>query len=109
MRYHAELVDKEANAWNVATIQEWRSTHLEEVRKMEKQRSEDLFARVIVWLELKDYVREDEDHLDSLAERCHPQSSNWLFEHSKVQHWLGNRGQHTSLWLNGKPGSGESF
>ena len=107
LRYHAKLVDKEANAQNIASAQEWRDTYLEDVRRMEKDRSEDHFNTVMIWLDVKHYLQED--YVDKLADKCHEGTSDWLLAHAKLKNWIDPGGQPTMLWLNGKPGAGKSI
>ena len=106
LRYHADLVDKEANSYNIASVQEWREAHLEDVRKREKDRLDDHFEKVLNWFDVKEYIQEDD--LDRLVDRCYGGTSDWLLEHAKTKAWIRPGGQHAVLWLNGKPGSGMS-
>lgn len=105
LKYHADLIDKDANAASIAAAEEWRRTHLEEVKKNERDRSERQLQAVLSWLDTRDYVQED--YLNELVDRCCTGTSTWFLDHAKVKLWINAGDQHSGLWVNGIPGSGK--
>ena len=106
LRENKDLIDREANAYNVAAIQQMRDDLLESARKEEKRQSDDEFEKVISWLDINDYVQED--HLDRLDAKCHEGTADWFLQHDRVSNWLRPGRKHPLLWINGIPGCGES-
>jgi hypothetical protein len=104
LKYHAKLVDREANACNIASVQEWRERYLDDLRVREKRRSEDQFEKVLNWIDAKG----TDDLFDGLLAKCYGDSCDWLIDHEKFKDWRAKGTQNRMLWLNGKPGSGKS-
>lgn len=104
LKNHADLIDRSANAYEIAAAQQMREILLESVRKWEKERAENEFVQVINWLNIKDFIQEDDVHrLDS---ECHKGTADWFLQHAKVTKWI-EVGHHRSLWVNGTPGCGK--
>jgi hypothetical protein len=106
LRRHAELVDKEANARDIAAAQEWRQSYFEDVHKAEDNRRKDRFEKVLYWLDVKNSHMQDDD-LDRLTDKCHVGTSQWFIEYEKSKQWRATGGTDSILWTTGIPGSGE--
>jgi hypothetical protein len=106
LRKHSDLVDKEANALNISTVQDWRLKAFENLEKVEKERFDNQFRAVMTWFDVKDY--QQDDILNSLIDKSHPGTTAWLLSNPEVTAWLGNSSKNPILWLTGKPGSGVS-
>jgi hypothetical protein len=106
LRRHAELVDKEANAHDIAKAHEWRQSYLQDAHKAEEIRFNDRFEKALNWLDIRDNHVQDDD-LDRLAGMCHSGTSQWFLEHEKAKQWMLAGGKDAILWTTGIPGSGE--
>jgi hypothetical protein len=105
LRRHAKLIDKEANAYDIAAAQEWRQSYFEDVHKTEDNRLKDRFEKVLHWLDVKNYIQDDD--LDRLTDKCYEGTSQWFVEHVKAKTWTATNGKDPILWVTGIPGSGE--
>ena len=117
LRRHRDLIDQEANAINIAEskawrddqlsqIRQWRTEQNERIQRIEKERLATHSRDAIAWLN----VGEDQDDiLTKLSNKYHGTSTHWALEERNVVSWLRAGADSTVLWLNGKPGSGESF
>jgi hypothetical protein len=106
LKKNADLVDKEANAHNIAAVQQAREMLRENADKWEKKQSDDEFEKVIHWLDIKDYIQED--HVDRLNSKCHEGTADWFLQHDKVLDWTKAGRKPPLLWVNGIPGCGKS-
>jgi hypothetical protein len=106
LKKNADLIDKEANAYNIEAAQQTRKILLESARKWEEKQSEDDFEKVINWLDIKDYIQED--HVDRLRSRCHQGTADWFLQHDKVLNWTKADHRLPLLWVSGMPGCGKS-
>ncbi|RMZ75329.1 hypothetical protein DV737_g5351, partial [Chaetothyriales sp. CBS 132003] len=79
--------------------EEWRG----QLDKQEKETSVSELNNVIFWLSADELDQEDE--LDFRSRQCHPQSCDWIYEHSKIKSWMQKGAEHSVLWLKGKPGT----
>ena len=117
LRRHRDLIDQEANAINIAEskawrddqlsqIRQWRTEQDERVQKMERERLATHSRDAIVWLNVSE---DQDDALTKLSTKYHGTNTHWALEEANVVSWLGEGHEPTVVWLNGKPGSGESF
>jgi hypothetical protein len=104
---HSQLIDNEANAFAISEASDWRKRWFEDVATREKEKSASDLKAVFSWLEGTNLGQEDD--LDTRLNNCHPGSCDWIFSHAKIKAWISQRPEHPTLWLNGKPGSGEHF
>ena len=102
---HSDLVDREANAIDIAEAREQRKRAIEEAARQEEERSIIQFQAALAWLEVKDYQQDDElDHQSSLH---HADSCNWILKNKRAASWMQLGNKEPVLWLKGKPGAGE--
>ena len=106
LRRHAELVDKQANAHDIAEAQKWRESYFEDIHKTEETRSNDRLEKVLHWLDIRGNHVQDDD-LDRLTDLCHSGTSQWFLEHERAKQWIVAGGKGEMLWTTGIPGSGE--
>ena len=106
LKKHSQLVDQEASAHNIVSIQEWRLWYLDDVQKRDADRVNDQFEKVLNWLNFQG--DRQEDLVDGFLDKCHPAPEEWFLYHPKVKSWRGNiAGSPSVLWVNGIPGSGK--
>lgn len=104
LRRHADLVDKEANAFNILSLQQLRQQCADDVAKREQQALDKQFESTLAWLDVREY--DQEDRIRKLSTRCHPGTSDWLFDHVRYSKWRGGSSAPALLWVHGIPGSG---
>ncbi|KEZ39923.1 hypothetical protein SAPIO_CDS8890 [Scedosporium apiospermum] len=114
LKYHADLVDKEAMALNVANIQSIldklesdRLENLERIEQEEKSETDKQYQAVLTRLQIDD---SDQKTLwEGLLEALDFQGTcSWVLKHDKVASWLHDKGETRSIWLYGSAGSGKS-
>ncbi|KAM0254632.1 hypothetical protein ACHAQJ_006600 [Trichoderma viride] len=115
MTRHGELIDREANARNIAEAREmrhdirvWREQSLEQVNNFEAQQAIKQYQSIIAWI-----IIDESDQLaifeSIMAEgRKHPGTCTWALRNPKINSWLQSRPEMPILWLQGTPGSGKS-
>lgn len=118
LRRHRDLIDKEANALNIAEnrpfrrevmdefemIQKWRNKSLEDMETQERERLGSQMREAVAWLGASPY-QEDifERHLRaSKTTKC-----KWIFQNAHMSLWLREGRFPEALWINGKPGAGQ--
>jgi len=114
LKYHAELVDKEAMALNVACTQSLLDKlkadmleNLERVEREENSETEKQFQAILARLQIDDSDQAAlwEGLLDNLNFEG---TCSWVLKYDKVASWLRDKGEVRSLWLHGSAGSGKS-
>ncbi len=117
LRRHRDLIDLEANAISIAEAKAWRSTQIDiirrwredrayEIEKAERERSASQTKEAVAWFGTNEG---QEDIFAKFSKACDGSDGHWIFEESIIRSWLGQSGRDESvIWLNGKPGAGES-
>ncbi|KAF8856921.1 hypothetical protein BDZ45DRAFT_624593 [Acephala macrosclerotiorum] len=115
MKRHGELVDKEANAYDIAEarqmrqdIRAWREESLEQVERLEKEQAAKQYKSIMSWLKA-----DESDQLaifDAISTEGtkFPGTCSWILSNPKIRSWLEKKPDHSMLWLQGIPGSGKS-
>jgi archaellum biogenesis ATPase FlaH len=112
---HGALLDKQANALNIAesrqmraTLQEWKEKSLIKMEGDEKHQQARDFDAVLAWMKLDD--SEQITLLDSVSvdKTTYPGTSAWLLQHKTIKTWLKQTPESQFLWLYGNPGTGKS-
>ncbi|RDW71007.1 hypothetical protein BP6252_07570 [Coleophoma cylindrospora] len=115
MKRHGELIDKEANAYNIAEahqmrqdIRAWRQESLEQVERLELEQAAKQYKSIMSWLKA-----DETDQLaifDSISAEGtkFPGTCSWILRNPKIKSWLEKKSDHSTLWLQGIPGSGKS-
>jgi len=104
LKRHADLVDKEANAFSMLSLQQLRQQCVDDVAKREQQALDKQFESTLAWLDVREY--DQEDRIRNLSARCHPGTSDWLFDHVRYCKWRSGSSASALLWVHGIPGSG---
>jgi hypothetical protein len=110
---HADLVDREANAFLITEMMHLRQEAMDEATKNERERSAHQLAAVLAWLNL-DHAphcgqQHQEDMLDRLTNDCYPGTTEWIVAHQKTRTWMNSNQGQSTLWITGKPGSGKTL
>ncbi|RYP39263.1 hypothetical protein DL768_010728 [Monosporascus sp. mg162] len=117
LKSHADLVDKAANAHNIAAAQsmrqdlrQWREESMKKFAKDEEEQAAIQYQSVMAWLQGNSSVPEQNTIIDSIAEEAsnYPGTGSWLLTNNTVLSWLRDQVDPQFLWLKGKPGSGKS-
>lgn len=115
MGRHGDLIDKEANARNIAEAREmrrdirlWREQNDERVKSFEEEQAAKQYQSIMAWMNI-----DESDQLaimeSIMAEgRNYPGTCAWILKNPKVSSWLQKRSESPILWLQGTPGSGKS-
>jgi hypothetical protein len=109
---HADLIDREANAFLIAETMQWRQEALKDAAKKDKERLVAQLNSVLAWLRIDSapYCSQEyqEDALDRLSDDCYAGTTEWILQNHKVRTWLKPGYAQPILWIKGKPGSGMS-
>ena len=116
LRKHRDLIDQEANALNIAEAKAWRTKQLEQIRQWRVERAEDLerveherivsqTREAVAWF---GEAQDQEDLLLKLSRACDGNHDHWILKEPTIMSWLEPAQTHAFVWLNGKPGAGES-
>lgn len=122
LKEHGSLIDKEANARNIAEakkmredIKSWREeiqARREESRSQlsreETEQSANQFKAIASWLKIN-----ESDQLaifDSISSEVaeYQGTCGWILENPKVRSWLKRKPDTPALWLQGSAGTGKS-
>ncbi|EKG09537.1 NACHT domain protein [Macrophomina phaseolina MS6] len=103
---HADLIDREANAVDIAKAKSMRNRLNDELSRREKADALVHLASAMSWLNLTG-IPQQEDELDGLLGRCHPTSCDWLLQNRAIAKWIGNDQAERLAWIFGKPGAGQ--
>ena len=117
LRKHRDLIDAEANAISIVEAKAWRSTQLDHIRRLrvdraneidkaERERLASQTREAVAWFGANEG---QEDIFAKISDACDSSDGHWIFKESIINSWLGQGGRDDSvIWLNGKPGAGES-
>lgn len=115
LRKHRDLVDKEAQATDIADSRAWRANQLElmetwrieldeRIGEIERDRWNRQTREAVTWLGASE---EHDDILMRISSAC--ENSHWAISHPQIVSWLGHDGDAQPIWLNGNPGTGKSL
>ena len=117
LRKHRDLIDAEANAIGLAEAKAWRSTQLDYIRqwradraydteRMERERLDSQTRAALSWFG----ANEDQENIFAKTSRaCDGSDNHWILKEPIITSWLDQGARdHSVIWLNGKPGAGES-
>ena len=86
----------------------WRAKEFEQCAQREREHALAQRESVISWLKHGGEVAQEEE-LEEQLSRCHPNTCDWLIGNAKIKDWLRDSRDYKTLWLKGKPGSGNLF
>ncbi|KAK3687800.1 hypothetical protein B0T22DRAFT_489623 [Podospora appendiculata] len=117
LKRHEELVDKEANAHNIATVHSmrdeitsWRTESLNKIARDDVEHSNFQYQSILAWLKMSNSVAEQSLIADAIADEImrFPGTCSWVLKNKKILTWLHDQADGSYLWVKGKPGSGKS-
>ncbi|KAE9985892.1 hypothetical protein EG328_006732 [Venturia inaequalis] len=110
---HAELVDTEANAFNISEAHKWRiearnwrDQSITDIKRQDKQESFLQYQSMLSWLDVKQ--SEQDDIFNCLSEAYCPGTCDWISKNTSITSWMRHQPEQPYLWLKGKPGAGKS-
>ncbi|KKP04433.1 NACHT domain-containing protein [Trichoderma harzianum] len=115
MKRHEALIDREANARNIAEskemrqdIRRWREQSLEQVSSLDGEEAAKQYQSIISWLNMDESDQLAIFESISAEGRKHPGTCSWVLKNPKISSWLQSKPNTSVLWLQGTPGSGKS-
>ncbi|KAK4071005.1 uncharacterized protein Triagg1_6372 [Trichoderma aggressivum f. europaeum] len=115
MKRHEALIDREANARNIAEskemrqdIRRWREQSLEQVSNLDGEEAAKQYHSIISWLNMDESDQLAIFESISAEGRKHPGTCSWVLKNPKISSWLQSKPDTSVLWLQGTPGSGKS-
>lgn len=112
---HAELIDKEANARNIADTQRLlKQLETESKSRLEKFRSEEKAQIAQYYRDIVARLQVNEADQISIWETLvgaipgGESTCDWVLRHEKISSWLSITGTTYSLWIQGTAGTGKS-
>ncbi|KAL7804000.1 hypothetical protein V8C43DRAFT_1900 [Trichoderma afarasin] len=115
MKRHEALIDREANARNIAEskemrqdIRRWREQSLEQVSNLDGEEAAKQYQSIISWLNMDESDQLAIFESISAEGRKHPGTCSWVLKNPKISSWLQSKSDTSVLWLQGTPGSGKS-
>ncbi|KAL6790808.1 hypothetical protein J3E68DRAFT_411388 [Trichoderma sp. SZMC 28012] len=115
MKRHETLIDREANARNIAEAKEmrqdirrWREQSLEQVSNLDGEEAAKQYQSIISWLNMDESDQLAIFESISAEGRKHPGTCSWVLKNPKISSWLQSKPDTSVLWLQGTPGSGKS-
>lgn len=115
LKAHEDLLDKTANAINIAeardqraAIEQRRKDQLEEVAKQEESKASQQYWEIVAWLKVDQ--TDQSLILDCITEEAlkHSGGCDWILKIDNMKSWMRDRPDTPFLWLQGNPGSGKS-
>ncbi|UKZ47926.1 hypothetical protein TrVGV298_002161 [Trichoderma virens] len=115
MKRHETLIDREANARNIAEAREmrqeirrWREQSLDQLTSLDGEEAAKQYQSIISWLNMDESDQLAIFESISTEGRKHPGTCSWVLKNSKISSWLQRKQDTSILWLQGTPGSGKS-
>lgn len=116
LRKHRDLIDQEANAISIAEAKTWRNVQLDQIRqwraervhdtdKKERERLASYTREAVAWFGAGE---DQEDHCNKYSRACDAKNGHWALNEPSIVSWMGQSRDNSVMWLNGKPGAGES-
>ena len=104
LRRHSDLLDREAASIHFAEAKEAALVSQRQVDDNEADRRRIELREVQRWLAVDGA---QEARLERLANRCQPDSCEWMFRNESIVSWLHSNRNNPVLWIKGNPGSGK--
>lgn len=113
---HGDLIDRAANAHNIAEARQmrqdiisWKEKSLEQIKQAEEDHATMQYQSILSWLKI------DKSEQFSIFESTLEEGSKfpgtcaWVTNHERIAPWLQRNPSGNLLWLQGNPGSGKSI
>ena len=106
--HHGDLIDREANARNIAEAQRQREENMDKMEQEEKHQTTKQYTSVVYWLKVDD--TEQIKVFESIHEEGSQYSGTcaWMTKNGKISSWLKSTPSDRQLWIAGNPGTGKS-
>jgi archaellum biogenesis ATPase FlaH len=112
---HGDLIDRAANAKNIAEARElrqeistWKEKNLAQIKQSEEDHAGMQYREVLSWLKI-DTGEQFSIFQSTLEESSKfPGTCAWMTKNERISCWLQRKSTGSLLWLQGNPGSGKS-
>ncbi|KAK5631818.1 hypothetical protein RRF57_007532 [Xylaria bambusicola] len=115
MKRYERLIDKGANARNIAEaremrqeIRQWHQENLDQIERQEKEETEKQFHSIASWLKVNDSEQQELYNALLSEGQSYPGTCTWALKNNHVQLFFQKRPITQALWLHGVAGSGKS-
>ncbi|KAI0971987.1 hypothetical protein F4678DRAFT_65229 [Xylaria arbuscula] len=115
MKRYERLIDKGANARNIAEaremrqeIRQWHQENLDQIERQEKEETEKQFHSIASWLKVNDSEQQEMYNALLSESQSHPGTCTWALKNNHVQLFFQKKPITQVLWLHGVAGSGKS-
>lgn len=115
MKRHEELIDREANARDIAEarsmrqeLRSWKEERLEEIRLEDERQSAKEYRTLLSWLNINESDQITIFESISSQGNRHPGTCAWVTQNTQIRAWLQEKPDTPILWLSGTAGSGKS-
>jgi hypothetical protein len=106
--YQQYQLDSQAMLRHIQQYEEDRKKNDEVRERQEESEMDRKYREVLQWFSAADSTKDDQDKFTS-TRREFPGSGDWILKKEKVRNWQDADTPTSSiLWLNGKPGAGNS-
>lgn len=116
LKRHEELVDKEANAQNIAEakqmrqeIRAWKEESKEQLQRVEGEQSAKQYTAIVSWLRADDSDQLTIFHALSAEGAKYPGTCDWILKNKKATSLLQRKPDVPLLWIQGAAGTGKSI
>lgn len=115
MKRYERLIDKGANARNIAEaremrqeIRQWHQENLDQIERQEKEETEKQYHSIAAWLKVNDSEQQELYNALHSEGQSYPGTCTWALKNNHVQLFLQKKPITQALWLHGVAGSGKS-
>ncbi|KAI0447888.1 hypothetical protein F4803DRAFT_558575 [Xylaria telfairii] len=115
MKRYERLIDKGANARNIAEaremrqeIRQWHQENLDQIERQEKEETEKQYHSIASWLKVNDSEQHELYNALQSEGQSHPGTCTWALKNNHVQLFFQKKPITQALWLHGVAGSGKS-
>ncbi|KAK8090378.1 hypothetical protein PG997_005339 [Apiospora hydei] len=115
LQRHEELIDKEANAHDIAEakqmrqeIRAWREDCTEKLQRLEEEQSIKQYNSIMTWLKADETDQLNIYHMLLEEATKYPGTCDWVLQNKKMASTLQRKPDHPLLWVQGAAGTGKS-
>ncbi|KAK8115310.1 hypothetical protein PG999_007379 [Apiospora kogelbergensis] len=115
LQRHASLIDKEANAYNIAEakqmrqeIRTWRDECTEQLDRTEEEQGIKQYNSIVSWLRVDESDQLNIFHTLLEESNKHPGTCDWILRNKKMTSMLQRKPDIPVLWIQGAAGTGKS-
>jgi len=101
--------DSQAMLRNIRQYEQDRMKNIEDRERQEKSEAHRKYLEVLQWFSAADTTTSDQEHFTRQRGE-YPGTGDWILKNEKIRNWQADDTPTSSiLWLNGKPGAGNSL